>query len=54
MKYAALNDAFSGKISTIVKLCGFKKIMIIDFGAAIVCFTVTGSSSSTASQEPDL
>jgi hypothetical protein len=54
MKYAALNDAFSGKISAIGKLCGLKKILIIDFGAAIVCFTLRGSSLSTAIQMPDL
>jgi hypothetical protein len=54
MKYAALNDTFSGKISTIGELCGLKRIVIIDFDAAIVCFTLTGSSSSTAIQEPDL
>jgi hypothetical protein len=54
MKYAALNDALSGKISTIGKLCGLKKIVMIDFGAALVCFTLMGSSSSTASQKPDL
>jgi uncharacterized membrane protein YhiD involved in acid resistance len=54
MKYATLNDDFSDKSPTIGKLCGLKTIVIIDFGAAMVCLTLTGSFSSTASQKPDL
>jgi hypothetical protein len=53
MKYAEVNDSFSGNRSTTAKLFGLKKTVSIDFDVPIICFTLTGSSWSTASQEPD-
>jgi hypothetical protein len=53
VKYAEVNDSFSGDKSATGKLLGLKKAVGIDFDAPIDCFTLTGSSWSTASQDPD-